>query len=370
MVQALALNHFFGNNPAIANRFIKYYGSIEAISNIDISEILVNKFSNIYNGELLAKFDEEYKRLINQGYRIIPITSDEYPSRLKNCPDAPYALYLKCECEPSSLFERPAVSIVGTRDMTLYGQVQTRRIVESLSKLSPKPLIVSGLAYGIDITAHLAALEYGLPTVGVSPVGIDKVYPSRHKMYVERIVKSGGAIVSDFPTDSILYQSNFLRRNRIIAGLSDNTILIESKIRGGGLMTARLASEYSRGVFALPGRIDDIYSQGCNELISKNIAASIPSTTTLIEILGFPKNHKTSTSIEERIKERFAGKEELEILLALVTIIKKRSGISLDELSEAGNMDISEISSYIAMLEKEAFVSTDLLGCCSINNNC
>ena len=190
------------------------------------------------------------------------------------------------------------VAVVGTRDISPYGREWCERIVHALARTSPKPLIVSGLAIGTDICAHKAALEASLPTIAVMATGTDTIYPYRHRQIAEKMSGTQGcALVTDYPPGTAPLPVNFLRRNRIIAGLSHATILVESKIKGGGMMTCRLAFSYDRDVYALPGRADDLRSQGCNHLIRARMAEPLTSEEDIIDSLGLLTTGRKSPSL-------------------------------------------------------------------------
>ena len=265
----------------------------------------------------------------------------------------------------------PAVAVVGTRNITPYGREWCTRIVQALARAPVRPLVVSGLAIGVDITAHRTALDCGLPTVAVLPTGIDAVYPSRHVKDAERIAATPGcALVTDYPPGTPPVRMNFLRRNRIIAGLARATLLVESKVRGGGMMTSRLAASYDRDVFALPGRVDDPLSQGCNLLIRENLAEPVGDPAALAERLGLgaaPRREEPDfTAAVGRYYDREGYPEkERDLLVRLAARIRGRRGISLDELCAATRLPFSTVSRVVSMLEMDGFVSMDLLQHCS-----
>ncbi len=376
LVSAIALNKLFGNEAKLSNRLIETYGSTEAVFSLPPSELYSifgnSKYSSLINEYSLEAAEKEMDLLLRKGYRFISISDPEYPQALRECPDAPILLYVRSKSPCGELFRRPCVSVVGTRDMSLYGRDYCIKIVEALAEAPCKPIIVSGLAIGIDITAHTAALDKGLATVAVSPVGINEIYPHRHIAAASKIADTAEcAVITDYPPGTPTLPQNFLRRNRIIAGLSENTILVESRIRGGGMMTARLAAGYGRSVFALPGRIDDLPSQGCNELVARQLAAPIYSIGDLSEALGLGKyNMRRKADIMQIVRDRFRGRypdTEVELLAGITGLIKKRRGISYEEICEAGQMSYSEVARYAGLLENEAFINIDVLQRCSIN---
>ena len=268
-----------------------------------------------------AKF--EIDNFLKLGIKFIHIGEAAYPKRLKQCIDAPILLFYRGNITWNS---RKSISIVGTRSATSYGLSFCKELISELQLLDVQ--IISGLAYGIDIKAHLSAMENGLETVACLAHGLHTVYPSSHAKYAKEIQLNGG-LVSEFPTYSTMEKSNFIKRNRIIAGLSHATVVIESAKRGGSLLTAELANSYNREVFALPGRVGDIKSEGCNNLIKTNQARLIQSVADLVYILNWDleeliehKPIQTSLFIE------LTDEEE-----ALYNIIKEKGKESLDLLA-------------------------------------
>lgn len=382
IISAIALNAVLGHNPRAAHRIIESLGSPAALFSLSTRERAdffgpYSKFEGLLSDEPLLAAEREYKDLSRRrDFGFAVYGQGPYPRVLAECPDAPILLYIRSQCTPQELFDesRPRVAIVGTRDPSDYGIQWAERIVEEFSKCQSKPVIVSGLALGIDICAQQSALRFGLPSIGVSPVGIDSVYPRRHYNFASRLCETPeSAIITDFPPDTVPMPFNFLRRNRIIAGLSCATILVESKYKGGGTMTSRLAQGYGRAVFALPGRLDDIRSQGCNTLISEQIAEGISSTEALIHSLGLDggkKVRRQSVDISEVIRSKLGGRVPEEQVLCAIGIcseVKDHRGISAEELSLKLNLKYSETCQLVYLLESEGILSTDILQRCSIN---
>ncbi len=219
----------------------------------------------------------------DHGLEILSIEDSRYPSRLRQCPDAPILLYSSGGFD---LNGARMIAIVGTRAATENGRRYCNAIVEGLSKCSPAPVVVSGLALGIDTFAHTAALKYGLETVAVMGTGFETIYPPSNQNLAERILQQG-ALVTEFTPFTPSYPVNFVRRNRIIAGLCDCVLVVESKKKGGGLITAQLGMDYDRSVFAVPGRIDDNTFRGCNNLIESNIAGIVTGPESIIRAMGW-----------------------------------------------------------------------------------
>ena len=372
-----ALNRIFGFEPKIGAGLVKAFGGASAVfrqPGKEISDALGAysriKYAPLITGSAFESAAIELESLAKDGCRFIGMDEPGYPKLLLECEDPPLGLYYKGSQPPEEVFDRkPQVAVVGTRSLSSYGRDWCERIVEALSKAGTKPVIVSGLALGIDVTAHKTAMENGIPTVAVMPTGIDLVYPTAHRDIAGKIATTDGcAMVTDYPPGTEAVRINFLRRNRIIAGICQATILVESKIRGGGMMTARLAGSYDRDVFALPGRVDDPLSQGCNLLVRENVAEPIGDLQDLVERLGLGK---TDLRFKEDFKSGVAGfysdlpPAEQEEILRVALAIKGSRGISMDELCVKLKRTFSHVSRIVTNLECDGFVSVDLLQHCS-----
>lgn len=377
-ISACALNRIFGYSPEISLNLISTLGSSRAVFALSPGELREifgpgSKYVPMICERELEHSERELDSLHLKGYSFIHIGQDCYPDALKECPDAPVGLYVRSSADPVSLFNsHPLVSIVGTRDISSYGKEFCVRIIHALGEGTVKPTIVSGMAIGVDITAHMAALGFGMPTIGVLPNGIDVVYPPCHSTAAQKISRAEDcALITDFPPGTSPIKVTFLRRNRIIAGLSRATILIESKARGGGMMTARLASGYGRDVFALPGRLDDVRSEGCNILISEKTAESIGTIPSFIRSLGIglPERRKAE-GLEKEIRGKFSGShpaDTVERLVRLAGAVKSKRDIDFEGLCRECGMDYSEVSYLAGILINEGIMSTDLMQRCSIN---
>lgn len=276
------------------------------------------------------------------GIRLLSLGGPEYPYRLAECPDAPLMLYCKGDAD---LNPDRSLAVVGTRRATFHGKEGCRKILEHTSLNNVKPLIVSGLALGIDGTAHYAALEFGLPTVAVLPTGLDEIYPSRHRDLAKKIVESGGALVTDFPRRTLPERYTFLKRNRIIAGMADAVLLAESFAPGGGLITASLASSYGREVFAVPGRMGDESFVGCNKLISENVASIVFNANTIEKEMGW-------TAISGKLAEpELFPKELSETGKKIIAKMRDKSPLTLEELVSGTGSSMTEIMSELVSLE-------------------
>lgn len=376
---ALALDRIFGYEPATSRQIIDHFGSTAAIFSLSQDQIRdifgpYGKHNHEITPQALERAQEELDRLCRQGYSLLSLTEEAYPQLLKDCPDAPAGLFVRSGTAAEALFNTgPAISIVGTRDISPYGQEWCHRIVQALSRSERKPVIVSGLAFGVDINAHMAAMENGLRTIAVLPTGIDEVYPKMHTRHASRIASSpGSAVITDYPPGTSPQAFTFLRRNRLIAGLSEATILIESKSRGGGLMTVRLANEYGRRVLALPGRIDDIRSAGCNRIIREMLAEPIVTLEDIAETLGLGKGCKNMhRNPAEVVLERYAptlGEDEAGRMSELTAAIRSNRGVTTDELCRLTGQTFAAVSLRVGILQSDGFISIDLFQRCSINH--
>ena len=373
-----ALNRIFGFEPKIAHALISDIGSASGIFALNEKDLgaLLGPWSK-YKGLLSRKaFDaavDEIESLNNEDIHFIGFTEEGYPELLLECDDAPIGLYVRSRTEPSVLF-RPQrkVAVVGTRDISPYGTEWCSRIVQELGRAEEKPVIVSGLALGTDICAHQEAIAAGLSTIAVMATGPETVYPHRHRAFAERMVHTDGCgLITDYPPGTAPLAIHFLRRNRIIAGLSNATILVESRIKGGGMMTSRLAFSYNRDVYALPGRVDDVRSQGCNLLIKGKIAEAIDSAEGLSESLGLHTHARTGkTADDDILKATFcncADPNLIRELTAIMTLIRKNRGMNLEDLAARSGFGYSRTAQLTGMLETEGLISVDLLQRCTIN---
>lgn len=371
------LNRVFGFNPVIGRKLAEAAGSaLNVFYSKDKHKWRLPASINLggLEQDRLDSTEEELEKLASKGCNFVSIEDKGYPRLLKECEDAPLGLYIKSKTPAESLFsQKKAIAIVGTRDVSHYGLEWCQRITEAVAGVREKPLIVSGLALGTDIMAHRTALKASAPTVAVMATGIDTVYPGVHSYDAERIVEAPfSALITDYPPGTSPISMNFLRRNRIIAGTCDAVILIESKIHGGGLMTANLAYSYNREVFALPGKADDIRSAGCNKLISEKKAEMIFTLEDLMEKLGYPTSgHRGKASAPPDVERVFSGRLDggtIDLLKAVTKIIYGNRGISKVEICQKSGLTPKEINSLVSLLEVEGIVRCDLLGNCSIQN--
>lgn len=306
-----------------ARRLIEHLGSAEAVFNQPYNKLVTipgigRKIAgNLSSKKYISRAEEELEYVQKHNISVIRFNEEPYPERLKNCPDSPLVLFSKGD---ANLNARKIISIVGTRNITRRGKDICRSIIRELSEEYPSIVIVSGLAYGVDIAAHKSALEHDLPTIAILGHGFKTIYPPAH-LGIARKILDKGALVTDFPSYEKPERNNFLKRNRIIAGISDACIIIESGRKGGAMVTADIAMSYNRDVMAVPGYPGMPYSEGCNMLIKSNKAALVESADDIIYNLGWVKNSiNTSTQnlftddlspIEKRIFKLFEDTDEL-----------------------------------------------------------
>ena len=283
--------------------------------------------------------------------RILTIDNEDYPRRLADTIDAPLALFY---IGNGNLNERRTVNIVGTRRCTAYGKDVIARLVGQLHALCPDMMIFSGLAYGIDICAHRAALQNNMPTVGVLAHGLDTIYPSSHRHTAVEMIEHGG-LLTEYFTHTQPVARNFIQRNRIVAGCADATILVESAAKGGGLITCNIARSYGRDVFAVPGPVNATYSEGCNNLIRDNGAALISSAEDLVKAMGWDDDERLTKAQQQGIQRELfpdLSAEERNIVEAL----QKSNDLQVNLIAVKTGMDMGTLSATLFGLEMKGLV--------------
>jgi DNA processing protein len=295
--------------------------------------------------DALNRAEEEIGFMKENDIQALFFLDENYPKRLKHCDDSPIMLYYSGN---SDLNCEKVISVVGTRNATDYGKETCARIISEIA--SHKPLIASGLAYGIDIAAHKSAIVEGLPTVGVVAHGLDRIYPSIHTSTAEKMKLNGG-ILTDFISQTNPDRENFPKRNRIIAGMADAVLVVEAGIKGGALITADIANSYNRDVFAVPGKIGDVYSIGCNKLIKSNKAALIESGKDIEYILGWEQKKKKNVQ-----KQLFIELSDDEA--KLVDILKEKGSLPIDDLCLIAQFNTSKTSALLLNLEFSGIIKS------------
>lgn len=301
--------------------------------------------------EPMKRAEFELKFMQEHQIRAITLNDDDYPQRLRECADAPIILYYKGNAD---LNQSKIISIVGTRQCTQYGIDLIRRFVSDLRRHCPEMLIVSGLAYGVDINAHRQALAQGYPTVAVLAHGLDHIYPYHHRDTAAQMLNHGG-LLTEFMTQTNADKPNFVRRNRIVAGLSDAVIVIESKSKGGGLITADIAQSYDRAVFAYPGAVGMPCSEGCNNLIRDNVAALISNADDFVRAMGWQDETKRREALSDGIERNLfpdLSPEESSIVKQL----QQTNDLQLNILSVKTGIPIGHLTALLFQLEMKGVI--------------
>ena len=301
--------------------------------------------------EPMRRAEAEIRFMEEHRIRALTLTSDDYPQRLTECPDAPIIIYYTGNAD---LNQTRIISIVGTRRMTTYGEDLIRRFIRDLRQYCPEVLIVSGLAYGVDICAHKQALENGYPTVGVLAHGLDQIYPYRHREVAAKMINHGG-LLTEFMSQTNADKPNFVRRNRIVAGMADATILIESGAKGGGLITADIAQSYARAVFAFPGNVGQPYSEGCNNLIRDNGAGLISNAEDFVKAMGWLDETRLQQAIADGIERNLfpdLSPEEQQI----VSLLQQTNGLQLNIITVKTGIPIGRLTALLFQLEMKGVV--------------
>lgn len=308
-------------------------------------------FDSDYRAKLLDDANREIEFVERNCVRTLYFTDPDYPQRLHDAIDAPLMLYSLGDVD----FNRGHfVSIVGTRHATPYGIDFVQRLVNELTERLSEPVtIVSGLAFGIDAAAHKAALKSGAPTVGVLAHGLNTIYPAQHRSMAAEMARGGGALLTEYSSQSAIHKGNFIARNRIVASISDCVIVAESAPKGGSLITARLANDYSRDVFALPGRTSDLYSQGCNKLIANNIASLLQNAEQLAKEMRWTFRTETTQPSQLSLFNDLSAEEQ-----AVVDYLKANSQGQLNKMSIDLNLNIGRMMSVMVDLEFKGIVLT------------
>lgn len=313
------------------------------------SKRFVEALKNVY--PCLEAAEREAEFINSNNIKVMTICDDDYPQRLKECEDAPLVLY---SCGSADFNSKKVVSIVGTRKCTEYGRELCDNFVAELKRHCPDTIIVSGLAYGIDICAHKASLHEGLDTAGVLAHGLDTIYPAAHRDVAAQMAKGGGALLTEYTSKTVPEKGNFVRRNRIVAGMCDACVVVESSARGGSLITADLALNYNREVFAFPGRIYDERSAGCNNLIKKHCATLLTSVADFIETMGWSDAAAKPARQQAYQQELFPDLTDEE--KALVNALKDVDAKHINQIVVETNIPYARASMIFFELEMKGIV--------------
>ncbi len=330
-----------------ARKLVSHFGSVEAIFNepyrnlVKIPGIGTGLAKYISDRSYLDTADKEAEYILKNNIRTFFYLDNDYPYRLRQCDDSPVVFFLKGECD---LNAARILSVVGTRNATSRGREICEKIIAGLAAGHPDLVIVSGLAYGIDIAAHKAALANNLQTIGVLAHGFKSIYPSVHTSIARTMVNKGG-LVTDFISDALPERNNFLKRNRIIAGLSDATLVVESGIKGGALITADIASSYNRDILAVPGRPEDQWSAGCNSLIKSNKAALAECSEDIEYFLDW----KPQISRQALQRTLFDDLDETE--KQVYELLAEHGELDIDTICRSLLMPVHKLSSLLLQME-------------------
>jgi len=298
--------------------------------------------------EAVHRAEEEMEFAERNHVRVLTLGDEDYPRLLRECKDAPLVLYY---LGTASLNRARVVCMVGTRRITQYGKDLCRYFVEGLAQTYPDTLVVSGLAYGVDIHCHRAALANGLDTVAVLAHGLDQIYPASHRQTAVEMTKQGG-LLTEYMTGTRPDKGNFVRRNRIVAGLSSSIIVVESAHKGGALITAELGNSYDRDVFAFPGRVGDPYSEGCNKLVAHQQAQLITGVDDFLEAVGW-ENPRLQPTAEKQMEIFPELSEEAQ---RVVGTLDKREAKAINQIVVEANLPFSQVSSLLFELELQGIV--------------
>ena len=351
---SIALTRMTGFNQQMALQLYQALGSSKTVYDHrnDIGDVVPDTTPRLREAmknwdDALHRAAAEMEFVTKNNIRVLTLGDDDYPQRLSECPDAPLLLYYKGSAD---LNQRYILNIVGTRHCTTYGQDIVRRFITDLRALCPQTLIVSGLAYGIDICAHSNALQQGFETVGVLAHGLDQIYPPAHRDAAGQMLSHGG-LLTEYMSQTEALPNNFRQRNRIVAGISDATILVESAIKGGGLITCRIAQEYGRDVFAFPGAVGMPFSEGCNKMIRNNTAALITSTADFLDNMGWKTVQQKPEAVERQLFPDLTPQEQ-----QVVSLLQQTNDLQLNIISVKTNIPIGQLTALLFSLEMKGVI--------------
>lgn len=346
----LALQSVEGVGDVVAKKLITHFGDASSVFQAkshqlaSVDGIGVALLKNLKSPDIFQKAENELAYIQQQKLTVTCYQDDAYPERLKHCYDGPLLLFGAGRIDFSN---RRIISIVGTRQITSYGAEFCRKFMEEIAPLNP--IIVSGFAYGVDIVAHQLAMEHQLQTIGVLAHGMNQIYPKVHKKYMAKMEQNGG-FLTEFWSDTNPDKENFVRRNRIVAGMSEATIVIESAEKGGSLITANMANDYNREVFAVPGRATDKYSQGCNLLIKTQKAQMITSAADLVYHLNWDLKTE-SKPIQKQLFVTLSADEQ-----KIYDYLLESGKEMLDSIAIACELPVFKLSSVLLNMELKGVI--------------
>ncbi|WP_417884658.1 DNA-processing protein DprA [Zunongwangia sp.] len=347
----LALQHAPNLGSKTAKKLLAKFGSAAAIFKekkenlLKIDGIGNTRVQGLFEKNNFKEAERELQFIEKEGIKAQYFLDSDYPERLQHCSDAPILLFSKGKI---NLDNPKIISVVGTRKITNSGRAFTEKFIEELSVVNP--IIVSGFAYGVDIVAQRAAVANNLQTIGCLAHGLNQIYPKTHTKYADSVLENGGFITDFWSTDKF-DRNNFLKRNRIIAGLSEATVVIESAEKGGSLVTADIANSYNREVFAVPGRPTDLLSKGCNNLIKTNKAHLLTSTADLVYMLNWKLKEEQPKPIQQKLFVSIEGEDEV-----IYTFLKENGKSLLDTIAFSNDFPTYKVASILLNLELKGLV--------------
>ena len=348
----VALTYLNNIGPTLAKMLVSHFGDAESVFKATPGKLLrvpgigEKIISQLNFRDALDKAESELRFIEKNEIGVIFYTDSAYPKRLKNCNDSPVLLFSKGN---TNLNLQHVVSIVGTRNATEYGKQLCRQLVEELQQYNV--LIVSGLALGIDVTAHKEAVKLNIPTVGVLGHGLDRLYPGQNRSTADKMVLNG-ALLSEYPSGTIPDKENFPQRNRIVAGMADATVVIEAGVKGGALITAEIANSYNRDVFAFPGRVGDDYSEGCNFIIRNNKAQLLTCAADLAYSMGWEKTSDVRP-VEQFMLPIDLSRDEQTIF----DVLRQNNGpVAIDDLTIKTNLPTSALAMNLLNMEMQGYL--------------
>ena len=348
--QSIALTFLDGIGPKNAKSLIAYLGGVDALfetrsfKKLSIPGFSAERLKALNRKEALLKADKEIAFIEKNNVSTHFYLDKNYPHRLKNCIDAPLMLYSFGNAQPNP---NKTISVVGTRNVSTYGHVIVEELIASLLPYNVQ--VVSGLAYGVDVLTHRACLKHGISTIGVLGHGLDRIYPRQHRSIAKNMMTTNGGLFTEFPSGTNPDRENFPKRNRVVAGMTDATIVVESSIKGGSLITANLANDYNRDVFAFPGNVFNEYSKGCNALIANNKAHLVTSGKDIIQLLGWEASE--TETVQKQLFNDLSADER-----SIMEELSEFPEISIDVLAIKLNKPISWLSSTLLTLELQGLV--------------
>ncbi len=350
LIHNIALTFIPEVGHVTAKNLLGHFGSSEAIFKAKSNELVAvpgigpQTARHILNNNALQEAEKQLKFIEQHAVQALFYTDEAYPHRLRNCFDAPVLLYYRGNAD---LNHSRIISVVGTRKATEYGRQLCKQLCETLAAYDV--LIVSGLAYGIDIAAHKESVYQNIPTVGILAHGLDRIYPPIHHPVAQKMLLNGG-LLTEFPLNTTPEKENFPKRNRIIAGLSDATIVVEATAKGGALITADIANSYNRDVYAFPGRVNDVNSQGCNFLIKTHRAGLIGNANDLLYYLGWDDKRKAKQQEQLQMPIGLSAEEQK------IVEILQGAPARVDELAIRSEIPQSQLAMHLLNLEMQGIL--------------